>query len=67
MGNRRSEFDESYPTGYPEMAQITIEEGAHLYREIHVEYQLTDAEGQTSSLTPSAEIDVILEPAPMPR
>jgi hypothetical protein len=34
------------------MAQITIEEGVYLYREIHAENQLTDAEGQTSSLKP---------------
>jgi hypothetical protein len=43
------------------MAQITAEEVEHPYREIHVENQLTDAEGQTSSLKPAAEIDVILE------
>jgi hypothetical protein len=33
------------------MAQIAIEEGEHLYREIHVENQLTDAERSNKQLT----------------
>jgi hypothetical protein len=45
----------------PEKAQISIDEGDHLYREIRVENVVTGADGEQSSLKPGAKVDVIVE------
>ena len=45
----------------PEKAQIGIHDGEDLYREIRVENELTDDEGETTTLKPGAEVDVIVE------
>jgi hypothetical protein len=45
----------------PEKAQIAIHEADDLYREIRVENELVDEEGERASLKPGADIDVILE------
>ena len=44
-----------------EKAQIDIREADDLYREIRVENVLTDEDGDTVSLKPGAEVDVIVE------
>ncbi len=45
----------------PEKAQIAIEEGEPLYREIRIENELTDDAGRKGSLKPGAEVDVVVE------
>lgn len=45
----------------PEQAQIAIHEAEHLYREIRVENELTDGNGEKASLKQGAEVDVIVE------
>ncbi len=45
----------------PEKAQIAIHEADHLYKEIRVENELIDDKGETVSLKPGAEVDVIVE------
>lgn len=45
----------------PEIAEISIHEGEDLYKEIRVENELSDDEGETASLKPGAEVDVIVE------
>jgi len=45
----------------PEIAEISIHEGEDLYKEIRVENELSDGEGETASLKPGAEVDVIVE------
>ncbi len=45
----------------PEKAQIAIEEGEPLYREIRIENELTDDAGRKSSLKSGAEVDVVVE------
>lgn len=44
-----------------EKAQIDIREADDLYREIRVENALSDENGDTVSLKPGAEVDVIVE------
>ena len=45
----------------PERAQIAIEEGDELYREIRVENVLTDEHGDKVRLKAGAEVDVVVE------
>ncbi|HZS97847.1 MAG TPA: hypothetical protein VFA40_13775 [Terriglobales bacterium] len=45
----------------PEKAQITVEGGDHLYREIRIENTLTNAEGAEVSLKPGAHVEVTVE------
>lgn len=45
----------------PEKAEIEIQEADDLYREIRVDNELTDDEGEKVSLKPGAEVDVIVE------
>jgi len=45
----------------PEKAQITVEGGDHLYREIRIENTLTNAEGAEVSLKPGAHVKVTVE------
>jgi len=47
--------------GQPEKAEIDIHDADHLYREIRVDNELTDDEGEKATLKPGAEVDVILE------
>jgi len=47
--------------GEPEKAQISVEEGDDLYREIRVENVVTDEKGQKASLKPGADVDVVIE------
>jgi hypothetical protein len=42
-------------SGEPEKAQISVEGADHLYREIRIENNLTNAEGETVSLKPGAD------------
>lgn len=48
----------------PEKAQINIEGGEDLYREIRVDNQLTDADGNPVSLKKGADVDVKIEADP---
>ena len=48
-------------SGEKEKAQIGIDEGDDLYREIRVENELTDESGEKARLKPGAEVDVIVE------
>ena len=45
----------------PEKAEIDIHDGDDLYREIRVDNELTDDDGEKVSLKPRAEVDVIVE------
>jgi hypothetical protein len=45
----------------PEKAQISIQEGEDLYREIRVENIVTDADGVEAHLRPGAKVDLIVE------
>jgi hypothetical protein len=45
----------------PEKAQIAVHEADDLYREIRVENELVDEQGERASLKPGAEVDVIVE------
>jgi hypothetical protein len=44
-----------------EKAQIDIHEADDLYREIRVENELTDEQGNKAKLKPGAEVDVVVE------
>jgi len=48
----------------PEKAQISVEGGEHLYKEIRVENTLQDAEGKEVSLKPGATVDVTIAAEP---
>jgi hypothetical protein len=50
--------------GEPEKAQIAIEGGDDLYREIRIENTLTDENGDKVRLKAGAEIEVIVEAPP---
>ncbi len=45
----------------PEKAQIDIEGGDDLYREIRIENVVTDENGEKARLKPGAQVDVIVE------
>jgi hypothetical protein len=45
----------------PEKAQIAVEGGEELYREIRIENNLKDEDGQEVALKPSAPVDVTIE------
>jgi hypothetical protein len=47
--------------GETEKAEISLEEADELYREIRVENELTDENGEKVRLKPGAEVDVVLE------
>ena len=50
----------TYSSG-KEKAEIDIREAEDLYREIRVENELTNEEGEKASLKQGAEVDIILE------
>jgi hypothetical protein len=50
--------------GEPEKAQIAIEGGDDLYREIRIENVLTDENGEKVRLKAGAEIEVTVEAPP---
>ena len=45
----------------PEKAQIHIEGADHLYREIRIENNLTDENGEKVKLKPGAEVEITVE------
>ena len=45
----------------PEKAEISIDEGDDLYREIRVENVVTDENGKKARLKPGAKVDVVVE------
>jgi hypothetical protein len=45
----------------PEKAQISVEGGDDLYREIRIKNTLTDENGEEVALKSGAEVDVIIE------
>ena len=45
----------------PEKAQIRVEGGDHLYREIRIDNELTDEQGKKVKLKEHAEVDVVVE------
>jgi hypothetical protein len=45
----------------PEKAQITVEGGDHLYREIRIDNILTNDRGEEVSLKPGAHVEVTVE------
>ena len=50
----------SHPS-QPDKAEIDIHEADDLYREIRVDNELTDEQGERVALKPGAEVDVIVE------
>lgn len=48
-------------TRQPEKAQIDIPEADDLYREIRIDNEVTDENGEKAQLKPGAEVDVIVE------
>ncbi len=48
----------------PEKAQIAVESADHLYREIRIENNLKDADGNDVALKPGAKVDVTVEAEP---
>lgn len=44
-----------------EKAELSIDEGEELYREVRVENTLTDEQGEKFGLKPGAKVDVVLE------
>jgi hypothetical protein len=53
-----------FVSGQPEKAEIALEDGDELYREIRIENTLTDAEGKQVALKQGAEVDVTVEADP---
>jgi hypothetical protein len=47
--------------GVPEKAQIAVEGGDHLYRELRIENTLTDENGDKVRLKQGAEVEVTIE------
>ena len=47
--------------GAPEKAQLIVESGDDLYRELRIENTLIDDKGQEVSLKPGAEVEVTIE------
>jgi hypothetical protein len=47
--------------GETEKAQISVEEGDDLYREIRVENVVTDENGKKARLKAGADVDVVIE------
>ncbi len=47
----------------PEKAQITVETEEHLYREIRIDNELTDAKGDPVHLKKGAKVEVTVEAA----
>jgi hypothetical protein len=45
----------------PEKAQIEVEGADDLYREIRIENEVVDEQGDKAKLKPGAEVDVIVE------
>lgn len=45
----------------PEKAQVELEDGDHLYREIRIENTLETEEGKKVRLKEGAEVDVVIE------
>ena len=52
-------------SGEPEKAQIAVEGADHLYREIRVPNNLTDADGHKVKLKQGAEVEVKIEADPV--
>jgi uncharacterized cupredoxin-like copper-binding protein len=48
----------------PERAQITVGGADHLYREIRIENELTDEDGEKVQLKPGAEVELTIEADP---
>jgi hypothetical protein len=61
MGGRVEKIIKPHAPSEPEKAQISVDEGDTLYREIRVENVMTDEEGGKARLKPGAEVDVIIE------
>jgi hypothetical protein len=61
MGGRVEKVIKPLAPGEPEKAQISVDEGDTLYREIRVENVVTDEQGGKARLKPGAEVDVIIE------
>jgi uncharacterized protein YfaS (alpha-2-macroglobulin family) len=51
-------------SGKPEKAQINIQDGEPLYREIRIENTLTDENGQEVKLKQGAKVEVTVEATP---
>lgn len=47
--------------GMPEKAQIEVKDGEDLYREIRVENEVADDQGEKAKLKQGAEVDIIVE------
>ena len=50
----------AYPN-QPEKAQIEITEAEELYREVRIENEVSDDNGEKAVLKPGADVDVIVE------
>jgi uncharacterized cupredoxin-like copper-binding protein len=48
----------------PEKAQIAVEQADHLYREIRIDNNLIDADGDAVRLKPGAEVEVVITAEP---
>jgi len=47
--------------GETEKAQIDIDKAEHLYREIRIDNELTDENGEKTRLKPGAQVEVVIE------
>ena len=45
----------------PEKAEIEVHEAEPLYREVRVENEVTDEDGNTARLRPGALVDIVIE------
>jgi len=61
MHGRVEKVIKSAIPGGVEKAQIHVEEGEELYREIRVENVVVDDHGHKAGLKPGAEVDVVIE------
>jgi len=50
--------------GEPEKAQIVVDGAEHLYRELRIENNLTDENGDKVRLKPGASVEVTIEAEP---
>jgi hypothetical protein len=53
-----------YFPGQPEKAEISVEGGDPLYREIRIENKLKNSDGETVGLKPGAQVEVTIEAEP---
>jgi len=61
MRGRVAKVIPSQGTTDPERAEIEVHEAEPLYREVRVENEVTDEDGNTARLKPGAQVDIVIE------